>query len=508
MKIRHKVVRCCFLQLMLLSISGFPVFGMDCNWEETKARVGGNDSDNDLIRQYVKEYAACLQAHGADSADHYLRTIANDPEWGNSCLVKASVEAELGQFHEAHNNFAEALYWYLRQEDTWNSCGQHYEIAQTDMAIANLYNKVGEFSKEHHYLHKAYGLFVKTGLKQPIATAASRLGFYLKENGFYDSALLYLEEAKLLQQEVDDQAGLVYTLNHIGRVHKDRREWVKANEHYREALARAKLVRKHHPRAWTLINLGFLELDQQKYQIAEPYFRQALQLAEQNSLPEILRLGFEGLYRTAEETGRYESAFHHFKKYLSMGESMRKTEHAAKLAEAQWMYQQELQKKDQEIKEVRYQKDRLRQLLWMLIAITLLIGLGAVVYFQQQQLRRAAQENQELDTKLSHYVERLDRQSQENGSTDAAIQWVDIEEMVHQRYPAFKANLLRKHPRLSEQDIRFCMLLLSSFSTKEIAGFFNISPASANKSRYRIRRKLGITTGEDLLPYLIEQAAD
>ena len=66
----------------------------------------------------------------------------------------------------------------------------------------------------------------------------------------------------------------------------------------------------------------------------------------------------------------------------------------------------------------------------------------------------------------------------------------------------FKRNLLKQHPELSAHEVQLCHFLQESLSSKEIAERLNITPASANTARYRLRKKLQLEKNEDLVVYL------
>lgn len=65
-------------------------------------------------------------------------------------------------------------------------------------------------------------------------------------------------------------------------------------------------------------------------------------------------------------------------------------------------------------------------------------------------------------------------------------------------------RLKKCFPALSSNDLRICSLLRQNLSTKEIACNLGIGADSANKARYRIRKKLNLKRREDLLQVLLE----
>lgn len=66
----------------------------------------------------------------------------------------------------------------------------------------------------------------------------------------------------------------------------------------------------------------------------------------------------------------------------------------------------------------------------------------------------------------------------------------------------FTKELLKKHPNLTQNDLRICTLTRLNISTKEIASLLNISVKGVQKSRYRLKQRMGLTGEDDLYSYL------
>jgi len=76
--------------------------------------------------------------------------------------------------------------------------------------------------------------------------------------------------------------------------------------------------------------------------------------------------------------------------------------------------------------------------------------------------------------------------------------WEDFKlhfEKVHQ---GFFARLKNKYPILTQKDQRLCAYIQLGLSTKDIAGLTNITTESAEISRIRLRKKLGLNRAENL----------
>ena len=68
---------------------------------------------------------------------------------------------------------------------------------------------------------------------------------------------------------------------------------------------------------------------------------------------------------------------------------------------------------------------------------------------------------------------------------------------------SFRRKLLKAHPELTANDLELVSLMMQNSTSKEIARELNITPGSVNTARYRLRKKLGLQKGEDLLKFLL-----
>ncbi len=62
----------------------------------------------------------------------------------------------------------------------------------------------------------------------------------------------------------------------------------------------------------------------------------------------------------------------------------------------------------------------------------------------------------------------------------------------------FINNLNRRHPGLTKNELKFCAYLHINLSSDQIGSILNVSPHAIKKTRYRIRKKLGLRTEDSL----------
>lgn len=102
----------------------------------------------------------------------------------------------------------------------------------------------------------------------------------------------------------------------------------------------------------------------------------------------------------------------------------------------------------------------------------------------------------EADTKLRQLVHKLNRELM---SEDY---WEEFNLYFNQLDQYFIQSILEKHPDLTQNDLRICSLIRINLSTKEIASLLNISNRGVEQSRYRLKKRLNLNRGEDLVKYI------
>lgn len=71
-------------------------------------------------------------------------------------------------------------------------------------------------------------------------------------------------------------------------------------------------------------------------------------------------------------------------------------------------------------------------------------------------------------------------------------------------HPEFSRKLRQKSSKLSLHDLEFCAYMKMNLSTKEIALFTRVTVRSAETRKYRIRKKLGLSSSENINLMMME----
>lgn len=123
-----------------------------------------------------------------------------------------------------------------------------------------------------------------------------------------------------------------------------------------------------------------------------------------------------------------------------------------------------------------------------------------------QQLEELSESVRREETKarITKKISDLRRSIRTNMSEDD--NWEKFSENFDLVYDNFMQKLTNAYPDLKKNDLKLCAYLRMGLSSKEMASLLNTSVRSIETARYRLRKKLGMESGENLLAFI--QAMD
>ena len=81
--------------------------------------------------------------------------------------------------------------------------------------------------------------------------------------------------------------------------------------------------------------------------------------------------------------------------------------------------------------------------------------------------------------------------------------WEQFSHHFDQVHVNFMERLRKKYPQITTNDEKLCAYLRLNLSTKETAQMMNISVRGVEASRYRLRKKLGLSNDENLIEFMM-----
>jgi DNA-binding CsgD family transcriptional regulator len=102
----------------------------------------------------------------------------------------------------------------------------------------------------------------------------------------------------------------------------------------------------------------------------------------------------------------------------------------------------------------------------------------------------------------ARYLQRLTTLIDKNISNDN--DWEIFEALFDQAHENFFKRLKTSFPDLTQSDLKLCAYLKLNLSSKEIAPLLNISIRGVEIRRYRLRKRLGLSSDDNLVEYIMQ----
>ncbi|WP_190808288.1 tetratricopeptide repeat protein [Flagellimonas sp. S3867] len=402
----------------------------------------------------------------------------------------ASLEGTFGKYKKSNEYTLQALEIYREQNDklyqavTCNAVGQNY-VALKD------YEKAKKYLKESIALSKE----VKNSMLEGGASRNMGRAFAAEEN--YSEAISWLEQAVKIHRETTRPVALVRSLYYLGSAYN-------SNGQYREGLET---------------------------------FNECMELAREaaNSPGFIFSIHKEKA-KSLEGLKNYENALAEFKEFKRLSDTVFEQKKIKQVEELRTKYDTEkkeqqiaLQDKEITVLEQKAEISTLQKILLGGLLVLSLIGFYGI----RQKLKRNKLEKEKVDVELAfkkkeltthalhlakknEVLESLKQKAQElkeNEESKKGYQqlirtinfdlqddnnWQNFSRYFEEVHKDFNSNIKSKYPQVTSNELRLLALLKMNLSSKEIANILNISPEGIKKARYRLRKKLDITTEDSL----------
>ncbi|NMH28153.1 transcriptional regulator [Flavobacterium silvaticum] len=129
-------------------------------------------------------------------------------------------------------------------------------------------------------------------------------------------------------------------------------------------------------------------------------------------------------------------------------------------------------------------------------------GQLSAVAFQMLQKNELLEEIRNvLQQKEAQWEDRLTKIVNTNLSSDT--NWKDFDKYFESVNKNFYTKVKSNYPEISQNDLKLCALIKLNLSIKEMASILNISPDSVKTARYRLRKKLGLNTEDNLTDFIL-----
>lgn len=203
----------------------------------------------------------------------------------------ASAYNYIAQPLKSIENYQQALlYVYLLNQDN-----QDRTKAGILVNMASAYKKLGD--RESTFNNYLEGLRFAETSKDTIflVITLNNLGDVYNEYKEYEKADFHLNRALKFAQEKDYKGELLRIYLNLGNVKSNLGEYDQAINYYNKALELNKIVRPNTPPFQILYNIGNLYLNQMNFSKAKEYFEESLKYCKELNIPQGLYYNYKGL---------------------------------------------------------------------------------------------------------------------------------------------------------------------------------------------------------------------
>jgi|GEM_PF-1861690 len=360
--------------------------------------------------------------------------------------------------------------------------------------------------------------------------------------------LSYFQQGIFLAEKNQDPENLVALYGNMGRAYDAVMKYEKASSFYSRGLKYLEQVENPVIKADFLFFYSSHLFKTGQIELADDYLHQTLSI-EQN-VGEAGRLADTYCLMASVDSvnGNFKDALNNFQRSAAIRDSMFTLKKIASIAEVQAFYDIARYEQTLSLLESENRYFKLRFILLLIAGFTIFILLSFWIFYSDKR-KKIAEKNctleelehsklkiqfesnrqeltgkamalmnserllKKLQDEMKAYVDQLDddglHQLQPVMNTlkteDKSKElWKDFENRFNELNNGFIAKLTTKHPDLSPAEIRLCAMLRLQIPSKEISKLTQRSLRTIEQSRFKIRKKIGLNSGENLVNYLLK----
>jgi CHAT domain-containing protein len=378
------------------------------------------------------------------------RSLKLAEEVGDKLRAAVSL-THLGNAYRIRGNYRAALEAYQRGLKIAGELSGEGNSGDLLNVIGRVYLAQGDYPLAREYFQRSLKLREKVGDKNGMVMSLSTIGSSYLLQGEYQQALQYLQKS-LTFQETTAKANVATSLNLIGDVQIELKDYARAEESLRQSLELSDTLGFKLALVGTLNSFARLYLAQAKYPQALEFATRAVTLAEQSGMPEPVwqaHISRGQAYRAMGQTDASRKAFsaaiaaiESLRAYIIGGESNRQNFFQNKLTAYQSMVEMLVSEGKYDEALVYAERAKARVLLDVLH--------GGRVGINKALTAAESQRERDLNGELSALNAQLMR-AREKPEALRLDELLSRQQKARREYEAFQANLYVAHPELAVQ---------------------------------------------------------
>jgi tetratricopeptide (TPR) repeat protein len=478
----------------------------------------------------ISEYRQAMEC--AENSMSLAEDLKMDKEKALSLNIIGRVYGGLGENERSSEYFFKSLKIFEKINDKAG-------MAQSLGFIGIIYYTLKNYTKSLEYLNKSLLISKVLNDSQLIRKQLNNIATVYLDLKKYNSSLFYSNEALKINMKLDDKLNIGINYINIGYAQSQLKRYDEALVSFQKALELGKEIDSRFYTANCYVYMGQYYYETENKSSSIKAFKTALYEAQKNGFANIVYLAAEKLGNLYLERKDTISAFKYKIIENQSEDSLNKLRKDTNMSNLEFQYQAE--KKELELKIAQQKKESLMIIIILALFASLIITL-LVISRQRIKVKHAALEKQTSEKELSYKNKELSinlmalmkKHEMLSDISDRLIQIekeavreetkqaifkishelrIGADEKIMKEFSVrfqevhngFYEKLLEKFPELTQTELKLCAFLRLNMSTKDISELTGQSNLAVEKSRYRLRNKLGIRNSEsNLVTFLLQ----
>lgn len=254
-----------------------------------------------------------------DSADYHLRKSLDIGLRTNLPNISLNALEWIANVHQKRGNMDSSLFYVQKafKIANENSGIPGDKISRIKLNEARIYQSEGKHEEAIDTYLEAEKLLPdeQIGLKGTIIARIGGMYYYLERD---EKAKEYFLQAQTIFQETSDKNAYFSMENKLGNIEMAANNLVAAEQHYLKAYTHFESVDGFIDMATIGSNLGYIYLQQQKYELSAEYFEASIALSEKYEQISLLPYSYNGLGELYRKTNNLDKAIVSYKKAIDL----------------------------------------------------------------------------------------------------------------------------------------------------------------------------------------------
>lgn len=347
-------------------------------WGSCIFSVNGQNITQDSVFVWI-ELSKNKELEDNDRINYAQKALKFNQEAGG--IVEFEANFSLGIFALNQSDYNKALKHLQKAYSLAQKSKYKNKLAEVTYSIGNVHNYLGNQDLAAQYFEQAEKSYKNNKDTIGLAHVLNSLGILYSKQKKLDKAIKYYEQSLTLFEVVGAEKYITYPLNNIGDYHFHEGKLELALSDFERSLAIDQKYKNIKGESIVLGNMGWVYRELGDYAKAIQLFRSSLNIAIPEGFDKVVYDNYKDLADTYEKMGKYEQAFHYYKEYSELKDSVLGKETQSQVAQLRVQFETEqketaLQEAKENVGEL-IEQDRINQ--WKVYRIS--IGLIVVLIF-------------------------------------------------------------------------------------------------------------------------------